>query len=170
MRIASLSQARAPQGKRTAQLLYRVNCDERSLEDIFGSAERPGLLDQLSGRADSVLLTSFESLAARPEVADELRRLLERRVYRSRFHGEDRPCTARLFAVCDALPDALRGSEGVSHVAVSPLRQRAADLPLMARTVLRRVARRRGMAKVSLGEDAVHRIKAYGWPDNLREV
>ena len=157
------------QGGRGYQLLYRVHCDTCSMSEIFGTEDKPGLLDQLSDRVDSVLFTNLETLARKSDV-DQLRRLFERRTYHSGFLREERPCTARLLAVCESIPDELRGSPGVIHIAVAPLKQRASDLPLIANTVLRSIARRRGLPPVSLSPDAVHRIKAYGWPDNLREV
>jgi two-component system response regulator PilR (NtrC family) len=154
---------------RGCNLLYRVHCDTCSMSEIFGTGEKPGLLDQLSDRVDSVLFSHLETLAQKSE-ADELRRLFDRRTYYSGFFREERPCTARLLAVCASIPDELRGSPGVIHIAVAPLRQRASDLPLIANTVLWSISRRRGLPRIALSPDAVHRIKAYGWPDNLREV
>ncbi len=157
------------QGGRGRQLLYRVHCDRCSMSEIFGTEEKPGLLDQLTDRVDSVLFSHIETLARKSE-ADGLRRLFERRTYYSGFLREERPCTARLLAVCESIPDELRGSPDVIHVAVAPLKQRASDLPLIANTVLRSIARRRGLPPVALAPDAVHRLKAYSWPGNLREV
>jgi two-component system response regulator PilR (NtrC family) len=157
------------QGGSGCNLVYRVHCDTCSMSEIFGTEEKPGLLDQLSDRVDSVLFSNLETLARKSE-ADELCRLFQRRTYYSGFHHEERPCTARLLAVCKSIPDELRSSPGVINIAVAPLKLRASDLPMIANAVLRSIARRRGLPDITLSPDAVHRIKAYGWPDNLREV
>ena len=157
------------QGKRDGNLLYRVHCESSSLSELFGTEEKPGLLDQLSDGADSVLISNFDSVA-RPADLEELQRLFEQRTYRSRFHREERSCSARILAICEQVPDALREASNTTHITVAPLKQRAADLPLIAHTVLQRITRRRGLPRVGLSPDVLHRIKAYGWPDNLREV
>jgi len=167
--IASLIHEAA--GRRGGNLLYRVHCESCSLAELYGTEEKPGLLDQLSERAgaDSVLITNFESVA-RQEEMEELQRLFERRTYYSRFHGEERQCDARILAVCDRVPDVLRGSANITQIPVAPLKQRSSDLPQIASAVLLRIAKRRGSPRVGLSPDALHRIRAYGWPDNLREV
>ena len=157
------------QGKRDGNLLYRVHCESSSLSELFGTEEKPGLLDQLSDGADSVLISNFDSVA-RPADLEELQRLFEQRTYRSRFHREERSCNARILAVCDQVPETLREAANTTHIAVAPLKQRAADLPQIAHTVLQRITRRRGLPRVGLSPDVLHRIKAYGWPNNLREV
>jgi DNA-binding NtrC family response regulator len=51
-----------------------------------------------------------------------------------------------------------------------PLRERAEDLPDLARVLLRRFAQERGRPDVSLADDAVAALKAYPWPGNVREL
>ena len=157
--------------RRNGHLLYRVYCDVCGLGEIFGTEARPGLFDQLSDRIDSVLFSNLENVSDPADLA-ELWALFERRAYRSRFHRAERPCAARLLVVCESPPPAAAegGASALTHIPVAPLRQRAADLPLIAGTVLRRVARRRGLPPMRLSKDALHRVRAYGWPDNLREL
>jgi transcriptional regulator with AAA-type ATPase domain len=157
------------QGIRNGHLLYRVHCDSNSLEELFGTESRPGLLDQLSQRVDSVLVTNLEALTL-PSELEDLKVLFESKTYFSRFHKDRRMCDARFLAVSEKVPDVFRDSSNITNIAVAPLKQRSSDLPLIANTVLKRITKRRGKPTLTLAKDALHRIKAYGWPDNLREV
>ena len=157
------------QGIRNGHLLYRVNCASSSLAEIFGTETKPGLLDQLSDRVDSVLMSDLEAIES-PSDLEELKVLFETKAYYSRFHKENRTCDARFLAVCERIPDTFQSSANITQIAVAPLKQRSSDLPLIANTVLKRITKRRGLKPMSFSKDALHRIKAYGWPDNLREV
>jgi DNA-binding NtrC family response regulator len=53
---------------------------------------------------------------------------------------------------------------------IPALRERAEDIPELAGLLLRRFARERGRADVSLADDAVAALKAYPWPGNVREL
>jgi DNA-binding NtrC family response regulator len=51
-----------------------------------------------------------------------------------------------------------------------PLRERAADVPLLLRHHAREIARQHGHRQVSFGIAALNALKAYGWPGNVREL
>jgi DNA-binding NtrC family response regulator len=53
---------------------------------------------------------------------------------------------------------------------VPPLRERSADIPLLAGALLRRLTQEMGRAEVELGADAVEALVAYPWPGNVREL
>lgn len=57
----------------------------------------------------------------------------------------------------------------VVHVELPPLRERPADIPIIAQHFLREVGARRGLP-LSFGQDAMHAIVAHAWPGNVREL
>jgi sigma-54 dependent transcriptional regulator, acetoin dehydrogenase operon transcriptional activator AcoR len=59
---------------------------------------------------------------------------------------------------------------GVVQLHVPPLRQRKADLPLLADLLSRRSADRLGRTVPRIGEDALEVICGYEWPGNAREL
>ncbi|MBI3270958.1 MAG: sigma-54-dependent Fis family transcriptional regulator [Planctomycetes bacterium] len=58
----------------------------------------------------------------------------------------------------------------VVPVHAAPLRDRAEDVPLLARHFLHESIRRHGLPVRRLGEDALARLTAYRWPGNVREL
>ena len=58
----------------------------------------------------------------------------------------------------------------VFPVQLPPLRQRAEDIPLLARYFARRVCARLGRPTCELSDGAVERLSSYGWPGNVREL
>jgi two-component system, NtrC family, nitrogen regulation response regulator GlnG len=57
----------------------------------------------------------------------------------------------------------------VVPIRLPPLRERAEDIPLLARHFLER-AREDGLPMKTLDQTAVDRLKQYGWPGNVREL
>src|SRR6185437_8547372 len=57
----------------------------------------------------------------------------------------------------------------VVPIRLPPLRERAEDIPLLARHFLER-AREDGLPSKSLDQGAVDRLKQHGWPGNVREL
>ena len=53
---------------------------------------------------------------------------------------------------------------------VPPLRDRAEDIPLFARFVLDRIARKRNAASLELTKDASETLLRHSWPGNMREL
>src|SRR5438552_866414 len=51
-----------------------------------------------------------------------------------------------------------------------PLRQRTADIPMLAETFLRAIARDLGHPQVRLTDGAVTALQRYSWPGNVREL
>ena len=58
----------------------------------------------------------------------------------------------------------------VLQIALPPLRERLADLPLLCAALLVQIAERTGMAARRLGPDAMPLLHAYRWPGNVREL
>jgi two-component system response regulator HydG len=57
----------------------------------------------------------------------------------------------------------------VVNLRIPPLRERKADIPLLAAHVLERVRRESGLA-YSFSDDALHLMMDYDWPGNVREM
>ncbi len=53
---------------------------------------------------------------------------------------------------------------------VPPLRQRAADLPLLTKHFIQKVAERHGLPTCEVSSEALKMIEAYHWPGNVREL
>ena len=53
---------------------------------------------------------------------------------------------------------------------VPPLRERAEDVPVLARHFLAEMGARRGRGQVELEPDAERALMAYSWPGNIREL
>ncbi len=58
----------------------------------------------------------------------------------------------------------------VVHVPVPPLRDRASDIPALARHLLARIADQPGMRPLSITDDALAVLMSYGWPGNVRQL
>jgi two-component system, NtrC family, response regulator PilR len=58
----------------------------------------------------------------------------------------------------------------VIPLTVPPLRERADDIPLLARHFVRKHSERMSRPGMSIGEDAMRALCAYEWPGNVREL
>jgi DNA-binding NtrC family response regulator len=58
----------------------------------------------------------------------------------------------------------------VLRLEVPPLRDRAGDLPLLARRFVEETARRLGRAAPTIAPSVLVEMNAYGWPGNVREL
>lgn len=58
----------------------------------------------------------------------------------------------------------------VIPLTVPPLRERAEDIPLLARHLIARHARNIGCAEKSMAPEAVEALSRYSWPGNVREM
>jgi DNA-binding NtrC family response regulator len=58
----------------------------------------------------------------------------------------------------------------VVHVDIPPLRDRASDIPPLARHLLHRIAEQPGMRHLSITDDGLAVLMRYGWPGNVRQL
>src|SRR5262249_6329605 len=58
----------------------------------------------------------------------------------------------------------------VFPIAVPPLRERAADIPLLVSFFLQRFAKKFGKPVKKISDDTVRRLAGYAWPANIREL
>lgn len=55
-------------------------------------------------------------------------------------------------------------------VAIPPLRDRASDIPALARHLLERIARQPGLRHLEITDDALTLLMLYDWPGNVRQL
>ncbi len=58
----------------------------------------------------------------------------------------------------------------VVDIALPPLRERAADIPLLANHLVDRACASLGLPPATLSRDAMRAIESHGWPGNVREL
>jgi DNA-binding NtrC family response regulator len=141
--------------------------------------ERVGLFEQADG--GTVFLDEIASMSL--AFQGKLLRVLQEKVVRRLGSGADVPVSFRLVAATNRdLEEAIR--EGtfredlyyrlqVVSIRVPPLRERASDIPLIARNLLARAAARclGPSARVpELMPSALDALTAHDWPGNVREL
>ncbi|GAA4215117.1 sigma-54 dependent transcriptional regulator [Sphingomonas endophytica] len=55
-------------------------------------------------------------------------------------------------------------------VPIPPLRERASDIPALARHLLERIARQPGLRQLGISDDALTLLMLYDWPGNVRQL
>ena len=58
----------------------------------------------------------------------------------------------------------------VVPVTIPPLRERAGDIPALARHLLARIAKQPGLRPLGITDDALHMLGEYDWPGNVRQL
>jgi two-component system response regulator AtoC len=58
----------------------------------------------------------------------------------------------------------------VFDIRLPPLRERLDDIPLLADAFLRRLSASRGLPRVAMTPEAMHKLRAHSWPGNVREL
>lgn len=56
------------------------------------------------------------------------------------------------------------------HVTIPPLRQRAGDIPALARHLLARIANQPGLRHLGITDEALELLVSYDWPGNVRQL
>jgi DNA-binding NtrC family response regulator len=59
---------------------------------------------------------------------------------------------------------------GATHIALPPLRDRAGDIPALARHFLGRIGDQPGLRHLSLADSALAILTAFDWPGNVRQL
>lgn len=59
---------------------------------------------------------------------------------------------------------------GATHIALPPLRERAGDIPALARHFLGRIGDQPGLKHLSLADSALAILTAFDWPGNVRQL
>ena len=134
-------------------------------------AEKVGSIVQADG--GTLLLDEIGDLPAETQAA--LDRVLATGEVRPVGCNGSNSVDVRLIATCSrALPDnfhpGLAERVATTSVTIPPLRDRASDIPPLARHLLGRIAEHRGMRPLSIGNDALAVLMRYGWPGNVRQL
>lgn len=170
------------QSSRANGRLITIDCDsDLTAAELFGS-ENPGgggRRDGLLAPAESgtVFFNDVERLA--PALQGPVLRLIEQGVYRPQGSTVARPCPARFLAATavDLEQSAREGAYRADLyyqlsglvLNVPPLRERRADIPALARSLLASRTFQRGIDKTFTPE-ALAALQAYDWPGNIREL
>jgi DNA-binding NtrC family response regulator len=134
-------------------------------------AEKVGSIVQADG--GTLLLDEIGELP--PETQQRLDRVLATGEVRPVGCNGSNSVDVRLIATSSrALPDTFDASlaerVGTTSVTIPPLRDRASDIPALARHLLSRIAEHRDMKTLSIGNDALAVLMRYGWPGNVRQL
>lgn len=177
------------QSPRAEKNFLAINCGalpESLLEsELFGHvkgsftgavADKKGLLTSAEG--GTIFLDEVGEMPT-PLQVKLLRALQEREVVRV---GSNRPesFAARILAATnrDLEAEVAAGNFredlfyrlNVIEIVLPPLRERASDIPLLARHFLAKTAREHGRVQKPISESALTALLAYNWPGNIREL
>lgn len=176
-------------GSRSREPFVDLNCAGISRElldsELFGhekgaftgaTASKPGLLE-VSHRG-TVFLDEVGDMDL--AVQAKLIKVVEEKRFRRMGDVEPRQVDIRLIAATHqdllALVQEKRFREDLYYrlevlpLRIPPLRERAEDIPLIARDVIRMLASTRGRPEVQLTRAAEDALRAYRWPGNIREL
>ncbi|HEX6885247.1 MAG TPA: sigma-54 dependent transcriptional regulator [Planctomycetota bacterium] len=138
--------------------------------------DRAGKFEQAAG--GTILLDEIGT--ASPELQVKLLRVLEEGRYERVGEARTRTVDARVIAATnvDLTAEVAAGRFRadlyyrihVVPVHVPPLRERVADVPLLAERFCRRFARQHGRAVEGLTPAALQRLCTHAWPGNVREL
>lgn len=167
-----------------------VNCaaiPESLLESEFFGYERGAFSGASSGGKQGLFELATHGTFFLDEVGDLspplqakiLRAIQEKRIRRIGGHHEI-PIDVRIVSATNKVLERMV-SEGtfrqdlfyrlnVIPVWIPPLRDRAADIPLLAEHFLSTLARELGKPRLSLSSEALRKLMSHDWPGNVREL
>jgi DNA-binding NtrC family response regulator len=176
-------------GPRADEAFVDVSCATFSREfletELFGhekgaftgaAVAKPGLLEV--AHRGTVFLDEIGDVEL--QIQPKLLKVLEEKRFRRLGDVRDRSVDVRLVAATHHdLKEQVREKKFRSDLyfrissiplVVPPLRERAADIPLLAEQLLAGFASDLGRAEVHLSKDAVAALQSYPWPGNVREL
>jgi PAS domain S-box-containing protein len=175
--------------KRAARAFIRVNCAAipQSLiaSELFGHEKGAftGALQRRAGRFESadggtLFLDEIGDLPMETQIA--LLRVLQEREFERVGSNHPISVNVRLIAATNRdLPAAVAAGTfrqdlfyrlNVVPIVVPPLRERAADIPLLVEYFVGRYARTAGKRIRHIGKQTLEQLTAYDWPGNIREL
>jgi DNA-binding NtrC family response regulator len=138
--------------------------------------EKPGAFEQ----ADGGTLFLDEVAEMEPDIQVKFLRALEQRAFRRLGGKKEVQVDIRVVAATNKnVEEALRDGKlrddlyhrlAVIPIYLPPLRDRDADIELLAEEFLRRFAKEQGKNIVGFSEGALEYITSYRWPGNVREL
>ena len=155
------------------QPIIKVDCArlQTSGANLFGRVDgKPGLLEALG--QGTLILNNVEKLPTR--LVGAISNLLSHRTYRlvSRDEDESGPeqTSAAHFILISERPIPALDAAVDIQIKVPPLRVRKADLEDYVNYYINLVSRARGQPTISVTPEAIRRLQAYDFPNNLREL
>jgi DNA-binding NtrC family response regulator len=176
-------------GQRRDAPFLKIDCASLPAElvesELFGHERGAftGAVARKSGRLEmaqggTIVLDEVASLA--PGMQAKLLRVLEERAFERLGGTETLKMDARLMALTNTdLPKAVAAGRfredllfrlNVLAITVPPLRERRADIPLLAEHFLARLAPVHGRPDAKLDPASLRLLDAYSWPGNIREL
>jgi DNA-binding NtrC family response regulator len=176
-------------GPRRDAPFLKIDCASLPAElvesELFGHERGAftGAVTRKQGRlemAQGGTIVLDEIAALTPGMQAKLLRVIEERTF-ERLGGTDSlRMEARLMALTNTDLDRAVATGrfredlyfrlNVLAVVVPPLRERRADIPVLAAHFLARLGPVHGRADASLDPAALHLLESYGWPGNVREL
>lgn len=141
-----------------------------------GAVDRAGLFEQASG--GTLLL---DEISAMPyELQSKLLRVLQEDYIRRVGGEKDIPINTRIIATVNEDPIKLMESGklrkdlfyrlSVVNVNIPPLRERKDDIPILAKTFLKKYSEKYEKPLAVISDSAIKRLVAYTYPGNAREL
>jgi DNA-binding NtrC family response regulator len=169
--------------------LVKINCAALPKDliesELFGhvkgaftgaSTDKPGLLEE--AHRGTVLLDEITEMPM--DLQAKLLRVLEDRQVRRLGGGKSVAVDFRLLCSTNRDPEgAIREGQlrqdlyfriNTVTVKLPPLRERATDIPMLAKEFLDRFTAKHGRAVDGIDAEAYRRVLAYSWPGNVREL
>ena len=176
-------------GRRAGEAFVDLNCAGISREfletELFGHekgsftgamATKQGLLEV--AHRGTVFLDEIGDMDS--QVQASLLKVLEEKRFRRLGDVKDRTVDVRLIAATHrelrSLVEDNRFRQDLYYrvstleLSVPALRERREDIPLLAESILERLARDLGQKRVEISEDAERVLCRYDWPGNIREL
>jgi len=176
-------------GSRAEGPFIAVNCgaipSELMESELFGhrkgsftgaTADKPGLVQAAEG--GTLFLDEVAELPLPMQV--KLLRLIQEKAVRPVGEQREMPVDVRILSAThrdlgERVAEGLFREDlfyrlNVIELNVPPLRQRRADLPLLAGAILERLAARLGTRLPTLSESALEKLLDYSFPGNVREL
>lgn len=166
---------------RWTRTVHRLSADDGLdfVDTVLGTAEHPGLLDDLADRANATLvLRGFASVRADSKERYDRRRDLVRALvglargeYHSAYRNETRPFLPRLVGCTQREPEYFRtafgdggaGADATIFVSVPSFEKRTRDLEDIALGKIEAFERGLGLSGVALGEGSTRRLLDHRW-------
>jgi len=148
--------------------------------ELFGHVKGafPGAFGEKVGRmveADTGTLVLDEISALPKSTQETLDRVLATGEVRPVGCNGSSSVDLRLIATCssplsESFNEMLRERISATVVNLPPLRERSADIPALARSLLARFTEQELIPSLSIGNDALAVLMRYGWPGNVRQL
>ena len=184
--VAEAVHAASPRARKP---MVSVNCGElppNLIEsELFGHEKGafPGAFERKIGRfvdADGGTLFLDEVGALPLEAQVRLLRVLQSGEIQPIGARHSREVDVRVIAATNvALGESIEAGQfredlyyrlSVVQVTIPPLRDRAGDIPALARHLLARITRQPGLRPIGITDDALRLLGGYDWPGNVRQL